>query len=155
MYAHFLAQEVGRDEQDIRVRGLRAQDFRETLTLQFQDRSHATFHGALVVHDAGARQVVVFTEHCGYFSVVDHERVTTGDGRVVLDTLGADAPGEREALIELLLYGQDGQIVGISGQVNGEPVNRNFSSAIEHWLPEVLRRLGVRARVVRHALQEG
>ncbi|GGK24464.1 hypothetical protein GCM10008955_17570 [Deinococcus malanensis] len=146
--------QLGRDEQDIRARGLRAQDFRETLTLRFQDGSHATFHGALVVHDLSGRQVVVFTEHCGYFSVVDHVRVTAEDGRVVLDTLGEDAPEEPEALIELLPYGQDGQVLGINGHVNGEPINRNFSSTIEHWLPEVLRRVGVRARVVRHSLRE-
>jgi len=152
-YAHLLADQVGRTEQDLRARGLRAQDFRETLTLRFQDHSHATFHGALIVHDPHARRVVVFTEHCGYFAVVDHVRVTTQDARVLLDTLGEDAPEETEALVELP-YGQDGQVLGMNGTVNGELINRNFTSAIEHWLPEVLRRLGVRARVERRDLQE-
>lgn len=153
-YAGPLAEQLGRDEQDIRAHGLRAQDFCDSLTLRFQDGSHATFHGALALHDPAARQVVMFTEHCGYFSVVDHVRITADDGRVVMDTLEEDAPRMPEAVIELLPYGQDGQVLGINGHVNGELVNRNFSSAIEHWLPEVLHRLGVRARVERHPLQE-
>jgi|GEM_PF-5418122 len=153
-YAHHLAEQVGRSEQDVRARGLRAQDFRETLTLRFQDGSHATFHGALVVHDPAVRRIVMFTEHCGDFALVDHVRITTRTGRVVLDTFGEDAPAEPEALIELQPYGHGGQIHGINGTVNGELVNRNFSSAIEHWLPDVLRHLGIRARVKRHDIQE-
>ena len=96
----------------------------------------------------------MFTEHCGYFSVVAHVRITADDGRVVLDTLGEEPPNAPEAVIQLLPYGQDGQVLGINGHVNGEVIKRNFSSAIEHWLPEVLHRLGVRARVERHPLQE-
>ncbi len=85
-YATQLAQMLNRPAEQLREKGLRAGDFRRTLTFRFQDGSHATFNSALFLHDPSRQVVAVFTEHCGYFAfpqflTAEQDGQTVFDGR--------------------------------------------------------------------------
>ena len=68
-WAELLAPVVKRGPEEIRSRGLSANDFNvyDYIVVNFCDHSNAKFWFAFYVVDEEKDLVAVFTEHCGYF----------------------------------------------------------------------------------------
>lgn len=87
LWAAHLSQKLGRRQDDIRVNGLSASDFRSSgIQIEFGDGSNCTFKYSICVVDREKQAVAVFTEHCGYheFSICGAAVWEIGDRRTLL-----------------------------------------------------------------------
>ncbi len=65
---------------------LSADAFRHNLKIEFGDRSYALFHYAFYWIDEEAKEIAVFTEHCGYhiFPLIDTKlELTDSQGNII------------------------------------------------------------------------